>query len=138
MLGVLLKRYPGITGVGFRPRPDPVGTDTYNKKLSGRRALAIYGMLIRDVDTWEKLYSSPYQGDNWGDRGLSRFWTLCLRTRRRRWPEKRKSERQPQAVSIRQRPDCPRPSQCRDTKETIRRLWAGYADPESSCRNPIS
>jgi len=45
---------------------DPVGDDEYNKQLSGRRALAVYGMLIRNTETWENLYSNPLGGDKWG------------------------------------------------------------------------
>src|SRR5262245_14876406 len=44
---------------------DPVGDDNYNKQLSGRRAQAIYGMLTRDADLWEDLFSHPLGGDNW-------------------------------------------------------------------------
>jgi len=45
---------------------DPVGDDTYNKKLSGRRAKAIYGVLTRDVAMWEQLYSnSEGVSDDW-------------------------------------------------------------------------
>src|ERR1035441_9549451 len=36
---------------------DPVGSDIYNKKLSGRRAMAVYGLLTRDLSIWEELYS---------------------------------------------------------------------------------
>jgi hypothetical protein len=43
---------------------DPVGNDEYNKRLSGRRAMAVYGMLIRDSAMWEKLYKDSE--DNWG------------------------------------------------------------------------
>jgi hypothetical protein len=45
---------------------DPVGKDDYNKTLSGRRAIAIYAALIRKTEMWEKLYSQPFGGDNWG------------------------------------------------------------------------
>jgi OmpA family protein/putative peptidoglycan binding protein len=45
---------------------DPVGDDNYNKQLSGRRAMTIYGLLTRDVPMWEKLYAPPVGGDNWG------------------------------------------------------------------------
>jgi hypothetical protein len=38
---------------------DPVGDDEYNKKLSGRRAQAIYGLLIRDVALWEEIFDDP-------------------------------------------------------------------------------
>src|SRR5262249_20243253 len=45
---------------------DPVGNDDYNKRLSGRRAQAIYAMLVRDAALWEALFSKPAGGDNWG------------------------------------------------------------------------
>ena len=44
---------------------DPVGDIEYNKQLSGRRAKAIYGVLLHDADVWESLYNSPHGGDNW-------------------------------------------------------------------------
>lgn len=45
---------------------DPVGDDAYNKKLSGRRAKAIYGVLTRNVQIWESLYSnSEGTSDDW-------------------------------------------------------------------------
>jgi outer membrane protein OmpA-like peptidoglycan-associated protein len=44
---------------------DPVGDEEYNKKLSGRRAKAMYALLCRDVDKWEELYTQPLGGDNW-------------------------------------------------------------------------
>jgi len=46
---------------------DPVGDDAFNKELSGRRALAIYGILTRDVARWERLYSYPLGADSWKD-----------------------------------------------------------------------
>src|ERR1700761_9347212 len=46
---------------------DPVGNDDYNKTLSGRRATAIYGLLVRDASLWENLYSSKFGNDIWGD-----------------------------------------------------------------------
>jgi hypothetical protein len=55
---------------------DPVGDDAYNKKLSGRRADAVYGMLTRDTVLWETLYSQPQGGDNWGLRSVQ----IMLRT----------------------------------------------------------
>ena len=51
---------------------DPVGKDDYNKKLSGRRAAAVYAMLTRNTDLWEDIYSqtakftAPLSGDAWG------------------------------------------------------------------------
>jgi outer membrane protein OmpA-like peptidoglycan-associated protein len=47
---------------------DPSGQDDYNKVLAGRRASAVYGLLVRDVALWEKLYSVPHGGDQWGIR----------------------------------------------------------------------
>jgi hypothetical protein len=49
---------------------DPVGDDEYNKKLSGRRATAIYAVLTRKTELWEQLYSQPFEGDNWGTRSV--------------------------------------------------------------------
>src|SRR5262245_2650631 len=49
---------------------DPVGNDDYNKQLSGRRAKAVYAMLVRNVDLWEELFSSPHGGDNWGNKAI--------------------------------------------------------------------
>jgi Putative peptidoglycan binding domain len=49
---------------------DPVGTDDFNKVLSGRRATAFYAMLVRDTDMWETLFSSPVQDDKWGTRSI--------------------------------------------------------------------
>lgn len=51
---------------------DPVGDDAYNKQLSGRRARAVYALLVRDADAWEELHSSPMPGDDWGLRGIER------------------------------------------------------------------
>jgi hypothetical protein len=45
---------------------DPTGTDDYNKRLSGRRASAVYGLLTRDTAIWEHLYSEGYGDDHWG------------------------------------------------------------------------
>src|ERR1019366_1274598 len=42
---------------------DPVGSDIYNKKLSGRRAMAVYALLTRDLSIWEELYSDT---TDWG------------------------------------------------------------------------
>jgi hypothetical protein len=41
--------------------------DDYNKTLSGRRAIAIYGMLIRDPSFWNTLFSNHLGGDVWGE-----------------------------------------------------------------------
>ena len=44
---------------------DPTGQDDYNKVLAGRRAMIIYGALVRDVNLWEQVFSPPYGGDSW-------------------------------------------------------------------------
>jgi Putative peptidoglycan binding domain len=49
---------------------DPVGNDDYNKHLSGRRALAVYALLVRDADLWEELFTKPAGGDDWGNKAL--------------------------------------------------------------------
>src|SRR6266852_762635 len=60
---------------------DPVGQDDYNKLLSGRRAAAIYGMLTRQDEVWEDLYSNkgvftgPAAGDKWGPRSIQTMLT---------------------------------------------------------------
>lgn len=45
---------------------DAVGSDKDNKALSGRRAQAVYGVLTRNTDLWEELYSRPAASDRWG------------------------------------------------------------------------
>ncbi|PYS36349.1 MAG: hypothetical protein DMG14_24735 [Acidobacteria bacterium] len=50
---------------------DPVSNDDYNKKLSGRRALAVYGLITRNTAIWEDLFSQPLGGDNWGEKSLA-------------------------------------------------------------------
>ena len=41
---------------------DPVGTDAYNKTLSGNRAHAFHALLTRDTDAWEHLFNEH----SWG------------------------------------------------------------------------
>jgi peptidoglycan hydrolase-like protein with peptidoglycan-binding domain len=66
---------PGGGGDIFPPlsifgHADPVGTDDFNKVLSGRRATAFYAMLVRDTGMWETLFSTPVQDDKWGTRSI--------------------------------------------------------------------
>jgi hypothetical protein len=51
---------------------DPVGDDAYNKSLSGRRVEAVYAVLTRNLDMWEKLYGSLVEGtgDAWKYRAI--------------------------------------------------------------------
>ncbi|HKS16813.1 MAG TPA: peptidoglycan-binding protein [Planctomycetota bacterium] len=65
----LRKETPGMPATVFG-HADPVGEDDYNKKLSGRRAQAIYGLLTRKVELWQDLYDNPQGGDNWGVRSI--------------------------------------------------------------------
>jgi hypothetical protein len=41
--------------------------DDYNKTLSGRRAIAIYALLIRDPSFWNTLYTKHLGSDIWGE-----------------------------------------------------------------------
>ena len=49
---------------------DPVGDDEYNKTLSGRRAAAVYGLVTRDVELWDRLYTQPFSTDDWQSTAL--------------------------------------------------------------------
>ncbi|HSR14079.1 MAG TPA: peptidoglycan-binding protein, partial [Thermodesulfobacteriota bacterium] len=68
-LSTLMKEHPGAP-VSIFGHADPVGDDEYNKKLSGRRAIAVYGMLARNTDMWEELYSNPLGRDDWKVRAV--------------------------------------------------------------------
>ncbi len=56
---------------------DPDGADRYNKFLSERRAEVVFGLLIRDVPTWERLFSHHEEtpGDVWGDDAVTLMLT---------------------------------------------------------------
>lgn len=41
--------------------------DDYNKTLSGRRAIAIYALLVRDASLWNDLYTHHLGHDVWGE-----------------------------------------------------------------------
>ncbi|MBC8071880.1 MAG: peptidoglycan-binding protein [Deltaproteobacteria bacterium] len=68
-LAPLVRGNPGAPAALFG-HADPVGDIEYNKRLSGRRALAVFGILVRDADIWEELFSRPAAGDAWGTREL--------------------------------------------------------------------
>ena len=68
-LASLRQGHPGAP-LSIFGHADPTGDDDYNKTLSGRRAKAIYALLVRDVAAWEKLYSTKFGGDDWGDRSI--------------------------------------------------------------------
>lgn len=63
-LKALLDKHPD-TKLSVFGHADPTGDDVYNKRLSGRRALAIFGLLTRDLGLWKKLNDTPAGGDNW-------------------------------------------------------------------------
>lgn len=65
--GQPLRIYPPATLFGHA---DPVGADDYNKRLSGRRAQAVYALLTRQTALWEQLYSQPLGADDWGLRAI--------------------------------------------------------------------
>jgi len=44
---------------------DPTGDLEHNKRLSGRRAKAVYGLLTHSSDLWRDLYDEPFGGDDW-------------------------------------------------------------------------
>lgn len=70
-LAELVKEHPGAPMTLFG-HADPVGDDAYNKQLSGRRARAVFAVLIRKPEIWEQLYTSPIQGsgDAWKYRAI--------------------------------------------------------------------
>jgi len=59
--------YPPLSIFGHA---DPVGDDDLNKRLSGRRATAVYATLTRKAALWEDLYSNVQCGDRWGVRSV--------------------------------------------------------------------
>jgi hypothetical protein len=64
----LVKLHPGCP-VSIFGHADPVGTDVYNKALSGRRAMSIYALLIfhsesdEAVGLWKQIASTEHWGD---------------------------------------------------------------------------
>jgi hypothetical protein len=78
ILAQLVKDHPPTSKSGGKPgfplsvfgHADPTGNDDYNKQLSGRRATAIYALLTRDTNLWEKLFSQPFGNDKWGRKSL--------------------------------------------------------------------
>jgi peptidoglycan hydrolase-like protein with peptidoglycan-binding domain len=73
-LADLRKEFPGGV-LSIFGHADPTGDENYNKQLSGRRAAVVYGCLTRDTALWEKLYTQPFGGDNWGTRARQTMLT---------------------------------------------------------------
>ncbi len=44
---------------------DAAGPDEANKTLAGRRAQALYALLVRKVELWEQLINDPFEKDDW-------------------------------------------------------------------------
>jgi hypothetical protein len=65
----LLKEHPE-SPLSVFGHADPVGTDDYNKQLSGRRATVIYALLISstDPDAAVKLWQAVSSEEKWGAR----------------------------------------------------------------------
>ena len=63
---------------------DPIGSDDYNKALSGRRVIAIYAILTRRIDMWEDLYSrtntfvTSSASDVWGTSSIQTMLNTVL------------------------------------------------------------
>ena len=60
----IVKTLPG-TLLSVFGHADTTGNDEYNKVLSGRRAMALYALLTRDLDRWDYLFTHPHGGDDW-------------------------------------------------------------------------
>ncbi len=67
----LMDKHPG-SKLSVFGHTDPVGKDDFNKVLSGRRAQAIFGLLVRDVGLWKDLYfhHDTHGKDPWGVRSV--------------------------------------------------------------------
>jgi len=63
-LAVLVRANPD-SPLSIFGHADPTGEIGYNKILSGRRALALFGLLTRRVDLWQGLLASPVGLDDW-------------------------------------------------------------------------
>ena len=59
----LVQSYPDARLMVFG-HTDAVGDEMYNKKLSERRAWAVYAFILNDPDAWETLYNHP--DEEWG------------------------------------------------------------------------
>ena len=72
LLSAKMKEHPKAP-ISIFGHADPVGTDDYNKRLSGRRATAIYATLTRKPDLWETLYKE--KEDHWGLKSIQTMLT---------------------------------------------------------------
>ena len=73
------QRFPPCSVFGHA---DPVGKIEYNKTLSGRRALAVYAVLTRNVKIWDTLFNLPCggtNGDRWGMQAIQKILSVLKR-----------------------------------------------------------
>lgn len=81
-LPALLARHTSLTGqpplLSVFGHADPVGDETYNKTLSGRRARAVYGVLTGDAAIWQGLLKSPFGGDDWSTKAVGKRMAAAL------------------------------------------------------------
>ena len=59
---------------------DPTGKPGYNRMLSGRRSTAVYGVLTKNTDIWENLFSNGFGGDVWGVAAIQTMLSISLIT----------------------------------------------------------
>ena len=52
---------------------DLTGRDEYNKRLSGRRAEAVYALITRSAEMWEALFTEPHGNDVWGTKHVQQM-----------------------------------------------------------------
>ncbi|MFO1078574.1 MAG: OmpA family protein [Planctomycetota bacterium] len=69
------KRMPPCTVFGHA---DPTGKQSYNRMLSGRRAMAVYGVLTRNEKVWDHLFTTAYGHDEWGDKAIQTMLSAAL------------------------------------------------------------
>ncbi len=56
----------------------PVGDEAHSKTLSGRRALAVWALLCREVSTWQDLFENDVEGDTWGAGALEAMFRTVV------------------------------------------------------------
>ena len=72
-----LERNPDGLRLTVFGHADPTGRDEYNQVLAGRRAKAVYGLLVRDVHMWDELYRESHGGDPWTLRHMQLMLVKC-------------------------------------------------------------
>ncbi|MFN0060249.1 MAG: hypothetical protein ACKVX7_17460 [Planctomycetota bacterium] len=70
------KRFPPSSIFGHA---DPTGQPAYNRLLSGRRAMAVYGLLTRNEKIWDFLFFNPHGGDQWGFKAIQMMLSIPLK-----------------------------------------------------------